>query len=172
MNMDCKMEEKTKYFFKNYSGNPKIIDFTISISNFEENLKNFIENNPTIIPNKNGYKKYGIGNKYFKIYQDGSCFGYSIKSTEFRSIEEIVEFKEITQQILNDDFPGLKTYWEEDVYEEIFFKIEENVHLVFSRVIDVIRNVYQYSIFIEPKDKTNISRRIKSIVDNLGIIKG
>ena len=76
------MEEKYKYYLSHIgSKNAEIqqnFDFSIPIAQFEEILKEFTEKFPTISAVKNGHKLYGIHNKFFKIFQDGSCYGYFI----------------------------------------------------------------------------------------------
>lgn len=155
--MESKIEEKVKYYFKNNISNNHFNDFSIPINEFEELLKNVCGkiSNP---PYKNSFKLYGINNKFFKIFQDGSCFGYNLKKAELNKIDNFYQIKTIQNQIYNDDFAGLKVYWIEEYYEEIIFKLDENVNLVFSKMNDIPRNHVEYSIYIEPK---NISYDIK-----------
>jgi len=149
--METKLEEKIRFFFKNNSRDKKINDFTISIGEFEYLLKNFIEKNQQITPLKNSYKLYGIDNKFFKIYHDGSCYGYTIKEQELVDLGDNLYRNRLSKiQIYNDDFPGLKTYWVEEIYEEIIFKIAD-YSVIFSKYLDVPRDKDQYSIFIETK---------------------
>lgn len=152
-----KKEEKTKYFFNNGT-----LNFSINIGQFEENLFNFTSSFPNLKPSKNGYKLYGIDNKYFKIFQDGSCYGYIILENSIQQIDKFVKHKQTTQQIYNDDFVGLKDYWIEEIYEEIIFKPTEDAQIVFAKMKDIPRNIDQYSIYIEPKNCRNI-KEISSI---------
>lgn len=152
-----KIEEKTKYFFNNGT-----LDFSINIGQFEEYLFNFTSSFPDLKPSKNGYKLYGIDNKYFKIFQDGSCYGYIILKNSIQQMDKFVEHKQKTQQIYNDDFAGLKDYWIEEIYEEIIFKPTEDAQIVFSKMKDIPRNIDQYCIYIEPKSCKNI-KQISSI---------
>lgn len=168
--METKIEENIRYYLRNRSDSSHHYDFGFSISEFEEILKFAIEHakNNNITIQKNGFKVYGINNKFFKIFQDGSCFGYSIKKHEITLKESLFEFKISKQQIYNDDFPGLKTYWTEEVYEEIIFKIDDTYHLVFSKMLDIPRNYQEYSIFIEQKNTSinlkNMSAKMMPII--------
>jgi hypothetical protein len=154
------MEEKYRYYLSNLSldaQDKQNFDFSISISNFEEILKEFTENYPTIISNKNGHKLYGIHNKFFKIFQDGSCYGYVIVSNNVEKKEDYWEFYQKTQQILNDDFAGFKTYWVEELYEDIVFKCTEEIQIIFSKMTDIPRRYSEYSIYIESKKRPLVS---------------
>lgn len=152
------MEEKFKYYFnnkglENRDGEHKIFNFSIPISIFEEILKEFTEKFPTIILAKNGHKLYGIHNKYFKIFQDGSCYGYVITGNTLEKLENYWEFSQKTQQILNDDFTGFKTYWVEELYEDIVFKCSEEIQIIFSKMTDIPRKYCEYSIYFESKKR-------------------
>jgi len=150
-----KIEEKYKYFFNNNSNN-----FAIDICKFENILKNYSDfSNET--PAKNGYKLYGINNKFFKIFQDGSCYGYTIIDSQLKEMNDMVEYKQTNQQIYNDDFAGLKNYWVEEIYEEIIFKLEDDIQIIFTKMHDVHRNISQYSIFIDIKNKKNTIQQIQ-----------
>lgn len=150
------MEEKYKYYLSNLSSKKdkhENINFSIPISLFEEILKEFTEKFPTVISIKNGHKLYGIHNKYFKIFQDGSCYGYVINSNTLDKFENYWEFSQKTQQILNDDFAGFKTYWVEELYEDIIFKCTEEIQIIFSKMTDIPRNYCEYSIYFESKKR-------------------
>lgn len=167
--MESKVDEKVRYYFRNVSKNPNLLDFCLNICDFEELLKNFIETSPDISPVKNGYKLYGIDNKFFKIYQDGSCFGYTIKEQNMKKIDDFYQYHILQTQIYNDDFPGLKVYWVEEVYEEIIFKYED-LNLIFSKSNDIPRNKIDYSIFIEPKNSSINIENVKKIFAKLKTI--
>ena len=150
------MEEKYKYYLSNLSSKKdehENFNFSIPISLFEEILKEFTEKFPTVLSIKNGHKLYGIHNKYFKIFQDGSCFGYVITSNALEKLENYWEFSQKTQQILNDDFAGFKTYWIEELYEDIIFKCTEEIQIIFSKMTDIPRNYCEYSIYFESKKR-------------------
>lgn len=152
------MEEKFKYYFNNFGlenidGEHKNFNFSIPISIFEEILKEFTEKYPTIISAKNGHKLYGIHNKYFKIFQDGSCYGYVIIENTLEKLDNYWEFSQKTQQILNDDFTGFKTYWVEELYEDIVFKCSEEIQIIFSKMTDIPRKYCEYSIYFESKKR-------------------
>jgi len=152
------MEEKYKYYLsrtgiKNEHEN---FNFSIPISQFEEILKEFTEKFPTITSAKNGHKLYGINNKYFKIFQDGSCYGYIITSNTLEELEEYWEFSQKTQQILNDDFAGFKTYWVEELYEDIIFKCSEEIQIIFSKMTDIPRKYCEYSLYFESKKRSPV----------------
>jgi len=151
------MEEKYKYYLshietKNVESHQNI-DFSIPISQFEEILKEFTEKFSTISAVKNGHKLYGINNKFFKIFQDGSCYGYIIASNTLEKHEDYWDFSQTTQQILNDDFAGFKTYWVEELYEDIIFKCSEEIQIIFSKMTDIPRKYYEYSIYFESKKR-------------------
>ncbi len=164
--MENKLEEKVKYFLSNKSDNQDLYNFSIPLNQFEEILKAAIDTiqNP---PFKNGYKLYGINNKYFKIFQDGSCYGYLLKKQDVNIIDIFFQLKIIHQQIYNDDFAGLKTYWTEELYEDIVFKLDEQMNLVFSKMIDSPRNYIEYSIFMESKNTSTDVLRYKKIIESL-----
>ena len=150
------MEEKYKYYLSNRDSQqkePENFDFSISISQFEEILKEFTEKYPTITAVKNGHKLYGIHNKFFKIFQDGSCYGYVITSNSLEKIGNFWEYSQKTQQILNDDFAGFKTYWVEELYEDIVFKCTEEIQIIFSKMTDIPRNYCEYSVYFESKKR-------------------
>lgn len=143
-----KIEQKCKYFFTNQSTN-----FSINIGKFEEILKNYSDFSQQT-PAKNGYKLYGINNKFFKIFQDGSCYGFTVIRNEINNVDGFSEHKQTNQQIYNDDFAGLKTYWIEEIYEEIIYKLGEDAQIVFAKMYDVPRNIEQYSLYLEIKKKS------------------
>ncbi len=155
------MEEKYKYYLSNFGleakdGEHQNFDFSIPVSQFEEILKEFTEKFPTIISVKNGHKLYGIHNKFFKIFQDGSCYGYIITGNTLEKSDNFWVFSQKTQQILNDDFTGFKTYWVEELYEDIVFKCSEEIQIIFSKMTDIPRKYCEYSIYFESKKRTPI----------------
>ncbi len=153
------MEEKFKYYLSHRDsliGDHQNFDFSVPISQFEEILKEFTEKFPTITVVKNGHKLYGIHNKYFKIFQDGSCYGYVITSNTLEKFEGYWEIYQKTQQILNDDFAGFKTYWVEELYEDIVFKCSEEIQIIFSKMTDIPRKYSEYSIYFESKKRPPI----------------
>jgi hypothetical protein len=155
------MEEKFKYYLSNLGiesrdGDHQNFDFSIPISQFEEILKEFTEKYPTISAVKNGHKLYGINNKFFKIFQDGSCYGYIIASNTLEKLEDYCEFSQKTQQIFNDDFAGFKTYWVEELYEDIVFKCSEEIQIIFSKMTDIPRKYCEYSIYFESKKRSPV----------------
>ena len=153
------MEEKYKYYLSHQNsireehGGLQNFDFSIPIFQFEEILKEFTEKFPTITSVKNGYKLYGIHNKFFKIFQDGSCYGYIITSNTIEKFDSYWEYSQKTQQILNDDFAGFKTYWVEELYEDIVFKCTEEIQIIFSKMTDIPRNYCEYSVYFESKKR-------------------
>jgi hypothetical protein len=165
------MEEKYKYYLSHRRsqqgelGEPKNFNFSIPIFQFEEILKEFTEKYPTISSNKNGHKLYGIHNKFFKIFQDGSCYGYVITSNTLEKLEDYWEYSQKTQQIYNDDFAGFKTYWVEELYEDIIFKCSEEIQIIFSKMTDIPRRYCEYSIYFESKKRPPI------LTDNLRFIQ-
>ena len=74
-----------------------------------------------------------------------------------KKIDDFYQYHILQTQIYNDDFPGLKVYWVEEVYEEIIFKYED-LNLIFSKSNDIPRNKIDYSIFID-----RLSARLASI---------
>jgi len=160
--METKVEEKVKYYFNNKSENPNYYDFSIPINEFEELLKIML--NYSQSPYRNSFKLYGINNKFFKIFQDGSCFGYSIKKQEIQQMGIFYQSKITQQQIYNDDFAGLKIYWVEEFYEEIVFKLDDYMNLVFSKQTDIPRQIVEYCVFLEAKNaSTDVNRYLKTI---------
>ena len=154
--MDKKTETKSRFYFKNGS-----LNFAISLSQFENILYNFIKENPDWKSHKNGHKLYGYDNKFFKIFQDGSCYGFIVKENKLIENGIFVENQITTQQIYNDDFAGLQKYWVEEVYEEIIFKKDDKTQITFSKMQDSNRDFCQYCINVEGEN-TN-SPILKSI---------
>jgi len=167
LRMETKTEEKIRYYFNNKSVEKKCLDFSMNICEFEDCLKNFIDMNADITSYKNWYKVYGINNKFLKIYQDGSCFCYTVRNNAISEVSDNL-FIQVTStaQIYNDDFPGLKNYWTEEIYEEIVFKINE-INLIFCKFIDVPRDIVQYSVYLEPKDSTVSVDLLKGVTGKL-----
>lgn len=139
-----KTEEKIRYYLSNNQD-----DFTLPIYKFEEILYDFTKKS-NIKPNKNSYKIYSIFDKYMKIFDDGSCFNYCIRSNEYKKNKYFIGNKIIQQQIHGDEFPGLKTYKTEENYQEIYFKINDKFNLVFLKIIDSNKNNI-YMIYFEQK---------------------
>lgn len=168
--MESKIEEKVKYYFKNNISNNHFNDFSIPINEFEELLKNVCGkiSNP---PYKNSFKLYGINNKFFKIFQDGSCFGYNLKKAELNKIDNFYQIKTIQNQIYNDDFAGLKIYWIEELYEDIIFKLDENMSLTFSKMTDIQRGVTDYSVFLEPKNASTSIEPYEEIISKIKMMQ-
>jgi len=164
--MESKTEEKVRYYFDNKSTNPNYYDFSMPINDFEELLKIALKNISSA-PFKNNFKLYGINNKFFKIFQDGSCFGYNIKKQEINKFNNFYQFRLTQSQIYNDDFAGLKVYWIEEFYEEIIFKLDDQVNLVFSKANDIPRKNIEYSVFLEPKNASVDITRFKKIIDQI-----
>jgi hypothetical protein len=166
------MEEKYKYYLSHLDSKDgethQNFDFRITISQFEEILKEFTEKFPTISAVKNGHKLYGIHNKFFKIFQDGSCYGYVIVSNTLEKSDGYWEISQKTQQILNDDFAGFKTYWVEELYEDIVFKCTEEIQIIFSKMTDIPRKYCEYSIYFESKKKpTFLTEHLRFIQSKL-----
>lgn len=164
--MDSKTEEKFKYFFNNKSTIPDYYDFSIPINEFEELLRISL-NTINSGPHKNSFKVYGINNKFFKVLQDGSCFGYTIKKQVFQKIEDFYQSSITQTQIYNDDFAGLKNYWVEELYEEIIFKLDDQVSLNFSKMTDIPRNYSEYSIFLDSKNQSIDIKKYSKIIQSI-----
>lgn len=161
------MEEKYKYYLTHTESSNGSIDFSICVSQFEEILKEFVDRFPTIPSIKNGNKLYGIHNKFFKIFQDGSCYGYIITENSIQKYDNIVEHSQKTQQILNDDFAGFKTYWVEELYEDIVFKSSEEIQIIFSKMTDIPRNYCEYSIYFESKKRPSVINEHISFIQSI-----
>ena len=77
------------------------------------------------------------------------------------------QLKNTQNQIYNDDFAGLKTYWVEEFYEEIVFKLDEQMNLIFSKMRDIPRNYIEYCVFMEPKNASIDIKKYDSIVKKI-----
>jgi len=163
--MESKVEDKVRYYFFNNSSRDGYYDFSIPVNEFEELLKIAIKNLKN--PFRNIFKLYGINNKFFKIFHDGSCFGYNLKKSEINQINSFYQHKTTQNQIYNDDFAGLKLYWIEELYEEITFKLDDSMNMVFSKMIDIPRNYVEYSIFLEPKNISVDIKNYRGLVDGI-----
>lgn len=155
-----KTEEKTRFYL---SSDPS--DLTIPLYKFEQIL---FKLSKTHHPSKNLYKIYGIHDKYMKVFDDGSCFNYCIKKiTTFKQNKVILQ-KIIQQQIHCDDFAGLLKYPIEELYQTIFFALNESINLVFSRMMDINTKKEQYTIYFEQK-KGNSNQSIEQFLDLVNI---
>jgi len=151
-----KTEEKTRYYV---SITPA--DLTIPLYKFEQILFNIPK---TYHPNKNLYKIYGIHDKYMKVFDDGSCFNYCIKKITTTKQDKVVLQKIIQQQIHGDDFAGLLKYSVEELYQEIYYTLNESINLVFSKMMDINTRTEHYSIYFEQK-KGNSQQSIEQFLD-------
>ena len=138
-----KTEEKTRFYLSTDPANS-----TIPLYKFEQIL---FKLSKTHHPSKNLYKIYGIDDKYMKVFDDGSCFNYCIKKTTTSKQNQVVVRKVIQQQIHGDDFSGLLKYPVEELYQEIFFPLNESINLVFSKITDINTKNEQYVVFFEQK---------------------
>ena len=138
-----KTEEKTRYYV---STNPA--DLTIPLYKFEKILFNIPK---THHPIKNLYKIYGIYDKYMKVFDDGSCFNYCIKKITTAQHGNLILQKIIQQQIHGDDFSGLLKYSVEELYQEIYYTLNESMNLVFSKMTDINNKTEKYSVYFEQK---------------------
>ena len=155
-----KTEEKTRYYV---STTPA--DLTIPLYKFEQILFNI----PKIHhPNKNLYKIYGIHDKYMKVFDDGSCFNYCIKKITTTKQDKVVLHKIIQQQIHGDDFAGLLKYSVEELYQEIYYTLNESINLVFSKMMDINTKTEHYSIYFEQK-KGNSQQSIEQFLNLVDI---
>ncbi len=155
-----KTEEKTRYYV---STTPA--DLTVPLYKFEQILFNI----PKIHhPNTTLYKIYGIHDKYMKVFDDGSCFNYCIKKITTTKQDKVVLQKIIQQQIHGDDFSGLLKYSVEELYQEIYYSLNESVNLVFSKMIDINTKTEHYSIYFEQK-KGNSQQSIEQFLDLVDI---
>jgi len=138
-----KTEEKTRFYLSTTPTN-----LTIPLYKFEQIL---FKLSKTHHPSKNLYKIYGINDKYMKVFDDGSCFNYCIKKTTTSKQNQVILQRIIQQQIHGDDFAGLLKYPVEELYQEIFFPLNESINLVFSRMMDINTKNEQYTVFFEQK---------------------
>ena len=138
-----KTEEKTRFYLSTTPAN-----LTIPLYKFEQIL---FKLSKTHHPSKNLYKIYGINDKYMKVFDDGSCFNYCIKKTSTSKQNHVILQRIIQQQIHGDDFAGLLKYPVEELYQEIFFPLNESINLVFSRMMDINTKNEQYTVFFEQK---------------------
>jgi len=155
-----KTEEKTRFYL---SSDPS--DLTIPLYKFEQIL---FKLSKTHHPSKNLYKIYGIHDKYMKVFDDGSCFNYCIKKiTTFKQNKVILQ-KIIQQQIHCDDFAGLLKYQVEELYQTIFFALNESINLVFSKMMNINTKKEQYTVYFEQK-KGNSNQSIEQFLDLVDI---
>jgi hypothetical protein len=155
-----KTEEKTRFYL---SSDPS--DLTIPLYKFEQIL---FKLSKTHHPSKNLYKIYGINDKYMKVFDDGSCFNYCIKKITTMKQYKVILQKIIQQQIHSDDFAGFLKYTVEELYQEIFFTLNESINLVFSKMIDINTKTDKYYIYFEKK-KSNSQQTIEQFLDLVDI---
>ena len=155
-----KTEEKTRFYL---SSDPS--DLTIPLYKFEQIL---FKLSKTHYPSKNLYKIYGINDKYMKVFDDGSCFNYCIKKITTSKQEKVILHKIIQQQIHSDDFAGFLKYPVEELYQEIFFTLNESINLVFSKMMDINTKTEKYYIYFEKK-KSNTQQTIEPFLDLVDI---
>ena len=138
-----KTEEKTRFYLSTTPAN-----LTIPLYKFEQIL---FKLSKTHHPSKNLYKIYGINDKYMKVFDDGSCFNYCIKKITTAKQNRVILLRIIQQQIHGDDFSGLLKYPVEEIYQEIFFPLNESINLVFSKMTDINSKLDKYTVFFEQK---------------------
>ena len=138
-----KTEEKTRFYLSTDPTN-----FTIPLYKFEQIL---FKLSKTHHPSKNLYKIYGINDKYMKVFDDGSCFNYCIKKTTTTKQNRVILQRIIQQQIHGDDFSGLVKYQTEELYQEIFFPLNESINIVFAKMTDINSKNDKYTVFFEQK---------------------
>jgi hypothetical protein len=138
-----KTEEKTRFYLSTDPAN-----LTIPLYKFEQIL---FKLSKTHHPSKNLYKIYGINDKYMKVFDDGSCFNYCIKKITTAKQNRVILLRIIQQQIHGDDFSGLLKYPVEEIYQEIFFPLNESINLVFSKITDINSKLDKYTVFFEQK---------------------
>jgi hypothetical protein len=138
-----KTEEKTRFYLSTDPAN-----LTIPLYKFEQIL---FKLSKTHHPSKNLYKIYGINDKYMKVFDDGSCFNYCIKKITTSKQNRVILLRIIQQQIHGDDFSGLLKYPVEEIYQEIFFPLNEAINLVFSKMTDINTKLDKYTVFFEQK---------------------
>jgi hypothetical protein len=138
-----KTEEKTRFYLSTDPAN-----LTIPLYKFEQIL---FKLSKTHHPSKNLYKIYGINDKYMKVFDDGSCFNYCIKKITTAKQNRVILLRIIQQQIHGDDFSGLLKYPVEEIYQEIFFPLNESINLVFSKMTDINSKLDKYTVFFEQK---------------------
>ena len=138
-----KTEEKTRFYLSSDPAN-----LTIPLYKFEQML---FKLSKTPHPSKNLYKIYGINDKYMKVFDDGSCFNYCIKKITTAKQNRVILMRIIQQQIHGDDFSGLLKYPVEEIYQEIFFPLNESINLVFSKITDINSKLDKYTVFFEQK---------------------
>jgi hypothetical protein len=155
-----KTEEKNRFYL---SSDPS--DLTIPLYKFEQIL---FKLSKTHHPSKNLYKIYGINDKYMKVFDDGSCFNYCIKKITTMKQYKVILQKIIQQQIHSDDFAGFLKYTVEELYQEIFFTLNESINLVFSKMIDINTKTEKYYIYFEKK-KSNSQQTIEQFLDLVDI---
>jgi len=155
-----KTEEKNRFYLSTDPTN-----LTIPLYMFEQILFKLLK---THNPNKNLYKIYGIHDKYMKVFDDGSCFNYCIKKITTSKQEKVILQKIIQQQIQGDDFAGFLKYPVEELYQEIFFTLNESINLVFCKMIDINTNKEQYVIYFEQK-KGFSNKSIEQFLDLVDI---
>ena len=151
-----KTEEKTRFYLSTDPAN-----LTIPLYKFEQIL---FKLSKTHHPSKNLYKIYGINDKYMKVFDDGSCFNYCIKKITIAKQNRVILLRIIQQQIHGDDFSGLLKYPVEEIYQEIFFPLNESINLVFSKMTDINSKLNKYTVFFEQK-KGFSNQSIEKFID-------
>jgi len=155
-----KTEEKTRFYLSTDPAN-----LTIPLYKFEQIL---FKLSKTHHPSKNLYKIYGINDKYMKVFDDGSCFNYCIKKITTSKQNKVILQRIIQQQIHGDDFSGLLKYSVEELYQEIFFPLNESINLVFAKMTDINTKKEKYTIFFEQK-KGFTNQSIEQFLDLVDI---
>ena len=155
-----KTEEKNRFYLSSDPSN-----LTIPLYKFEQIL---FKLSKTHHPSKNLYKIYGINDKYMKVFDDGSCFNYCIKKITTSKQDSVILHKIIQQQIHSDDFAGFLKYPVEELYQEIFFTLNESINLVFSKMMDINTKTEKYYIYFEKK-KSNSQQTIEPFLDLVDI---
>jgi hypothetical protein len=103
-----------------------------------------------------------------KVFDDGSCFNYCIKKITTSKQNKVILQRIIQQQIHGDDFSGLLKYPVEELYQEIFFTLNESINLVFAKMTDINTKKEKYTIFFEQK-KGFTNQSIEQFLDLVDI---
>lgn len=155
-----------KIYISNFNNNNtnEIYKLFINEVLFEELLNKTIKMNYK--NHKNSYNIYNYNDLNFKIFSNKSSYCYRVKNNNIIN----KNFNNYFINILNydenqkkyDDFPAFKQYNNINIVEEIFFEIEDNISLIFSKIN---KKLFIY-IKIKNENEINISK-INLVINNL-----
>jgi len=148
----------------------ELYNLSIPIDKFENCLHYFVEKE--VKNRKNFFSIYQFENKYFKIFQDGSCFCYEINNQTIKDfntnylnkIKPVIITSEVSN-LKNDSFPIKLVYHFSSSNYQIIFTKNDMFDLIFEKNFTNNKNKYQIYFRSNKKDYIKDNIVIETIQD-------